>query len=32
MKVISVITEGPLIDKLLRHVRQKTSSPAITFS
>ena len=23
MKVISVITAGPLIDKLLRHVRQK---------
>jgi hypothetical protein len=23
MKVISVITAGPLIDQLLRHVRQK---------
>jgi hypothetical protein len=25
MKVISVITAGPLIDQLLRHVRQKAA-------
>jgi hypothetical protein len=25
MKVISVITAGPVIDKLLRHVRQKAA-------
>ena len=25
MKVISVITEGAVIDKLLRHVRQKAA-------